>query len=80
MIPSPAEMMEVEKRHSMRRHSGLLEDEIRQRWNLTATRWAQLVLAALDDGTAYKADPATAVLCARRIQARRRRPTSSARP
>lgn len=72
MTPTTADLMDAERRHANRRDRSALHNEVRERFGLSATRWAQLVNAALTDGSAYEADPVTAGFLARRIRARSR--------
>lgn len=70
--PSPTNLMDVERRYAHDRDRSALHNEVRERYGLSETRWAQLVNAALQDGSAFEVDPVTAGVLARRVAARQR--------
>lgn len=60
MTPTAADLMALERRWLGTRRPGAYEAEIRAQWDMSAIRWAQLVVASLHDGSAWEADPITA--------------------
>lgn len=84
MTPTVADLMALERRHLNRRDPSVLHSVVRERYGLSETRWAQLVNAALQDGSAFEVDPVTAGVLSRRVQARRKsrqpRPDRPSRP